>query len=80
MRHLFVRHRRIPTFLESDQTGGAPEFPLRSLFERNELDDRLARLGDDNFLPDPCLLDQLGELRLGYMYVYLHEFILAKSL
>ena len=55
VRHLFVCHRSVPAFLESDQTGGAPEFPLRSLFERNEPDDRFTRLGDDNLLPRPCL-------------------------
>ena len=79
MCNLLVGHRSVPAFLESDQTGGAPEFPLRLLLEGNELDDWLARLGDNNLLSAACSFDQLRELRLGYMYVYFHNLKLAKS-
>ena len=63
--NLLLVHRSVPAFLEGDQAGGAPEFPLRSLFDGNELDDWLARFGDNDLLSGLCSFDQPRELSLG---------------
>ena len=46
--NLPVGHRSVPAFFELDQAGGAPEFPLRLLFNGNELDDWPACFRDNN--------------------------------